>query len=169
MDDILRLAPRFTIFSPNLLELQTILSIQPSKPVELNHAEEAARRLHDLLRARDIQTMPAIIVRAGELGAYTLSDSWTGWTPAYWTVDQQDQVVDPTGGGNGFMGGLMAGMLLSGDNLRAATVYASVGASYIIQQRGLPKFDLTSEGERWNKDDPWRRVNALAARMESQQ
>lgn len=52
------------------------------------------------------------------MGSYTLSTSWTGWVPAYWQKEEQDMVVDPTGGGNGFMGGLCAGLLVSGGDMR---------------------------------------------------
>jgi len=32
------------------------------------------------------------------------------WVPAYWTEAQIDQVVDVTGAGNGFLGGLCAAL-----------------------------------------------------------
>lgn len=119
LDDIVRLAPRFAVFSPNLLELQSILSISPEPHASSQEAEDAAQAFHDLVHVRGAPSRPTIIVRAGSLGAYTISDSWTGWTPAFWTAAEQSQVVDPTGGGNGFMGGLMAGLLLTGGDMRA--------------------------------------------------
>lgn len=173
------MAPRFAVFSPNLLELQSILSIRPGAHPSTREAEVAAQAFHDLLHPRDGTMKTAIIVRAGGLGAYTISPRWTGWTPAFWTATEQDRVIDPTGGGNGFMGGLMAGLLLTGGDMQAgqsrtqswtrligvATVYASVGASFIIQQRGLPSLDRTPTGEQWNQDNPWRRLRVLSDRM----
>ena len=39
-------------------------------------------------------------------------------TPAYWRAGEQHKVKDTTGGGNGFMGGLCAGMIAAGGDIR---------------------------------------------------
>jgi sugar/nucleoside kinase (ribokinase family) len=55
----------------------------------------------------------AVVIRAGALGAcYALASDPTAvhWVPAYWTRATSDRVVDPTGAGNGFLGGLCAGL-----------------------------------------------------------
>jgi sugar/nucleoside kinase (ribokinase family) len=36
----------------------------------------------------------------------------------YFTERDQGKVEDPTGGGNGFLGGLCAGLLISGGDMR---------------------------------------------------
>lgn len=36
------------------------------------------------------------------------------WVEAVFGKDEQDRVVDVTGGGNGFLGGMGAGLLISG-------------------------------------------------------
>lgn len=48
----------------------------------------------------------------------------------------------------------------------AATLYAAVSASFIIEQRGLPTLRMVSEKgiEEWNNDLPQRRVDALRQR-----
>jgi sugar/nucleoside kinase (ribokinase family) len=56
----------------------------------------------------------ASVIRAGALGAcYALSTSpeIVHWIPAYWTDSQIDQVIDVTGAGNSFLGGLCAGLV----------------------------------------------------------
>ena len=168
-DAIVRLASGFAVFSPNLLEMQAILGLPADSTQE--GAEQAAHAFHDLLSD---PRGTAVIVRAGSMGSYTISDSWTGWVPAYWTASQQDKVVDPTGGGNAWLGGLMAGLLLSDDDMRigessgrvpdtdtVGSIYGSVAASFTIQQRGLPVFD----GTLWNGDDPQKRLQDMQQRV----
>jgi hypothetical protein len=75
-----------------------------------------------------------VIIRSGALGAYMKSEMTKGsWVDAYWTEENNHKVVDVTGhfelivcmafsntnakigAGNGFLGGLAAGIILSGD------------------------------------------------------
>lgn len=113
-----------TSHSPNHLELQQILDIDAD-------VETCAR----LFQGRMVMygRVPAIVVRAGEHGSFTLSEDWTGWVPAY--HQNVGKVLDVTGGGNAFMGGLLAGLLTTGD-FRVASQYGAVGASFAIEQRG---------------------------------
>jgi len=46
-------------------------------------------------------------------------------------------VVDPTGAGNAYCGGFLAGYLQTGDVLTAAR-YGTVAASFLVEQAGLP-------------------------------
>ncbi|OCF33183.1 hypothetical protein I316_05228 [Kwoniella heveanensis BCC8398] len=197
VDNILKLAPSFHVFSPNLLELESIVSERPSHESTRDKAEWAAFRFHQLLRtnsldresnpscsspeASHMQTepiakargirMPTIIVRAGKLGSYTLSDQWRGWIPAYWGEDEQGRVVDVTGGGNAFLGGLCAGLLISNGNIRTASIYAATAASFAIEQKGLARLTQAADGgeERWNGVDPWRRLRELERRVNPHQ
>lgn len=97
--------------------MQSILSITPMSPVKANDVIQAATRFRSLLSASG-RPVPAIVLRVGELGSYTLSDQWSGWVPAFWREDEQKRVVDVTGGGNAFLGGLLAGLLISDGNMR---------------------------------------------------
>lgn len=118
------LARRFAVFryvmaktpltnvSPNHLELQTILD------EDEEDVETCARMFHGHLAASP-GPVPAIVVRAGEKGAFTLSANWTGWVPAFWQPGEEAHVVGVTGGGNSFMGGLLAGLLLTDGDHRA--------------------------------------------------
>ncbi|KAL1406933.1 hypothetical protein Q8F55_006345 [Vanrija albida] len=152
------LARRFGVFSPNHLELQTILD-EPDAD-----AETCARLFHGHLAAMG-GPVPAIVIRAGADGAFTLSREWTGWVPAYF--QDSTRVVDPTGGGNSFFGGLLAGLALSDGDFRAATIYAATAASFAIEQRGLPIPTTSASGtELWNGESPWDRLHALARRVD---
>lgn len=117
LDDILAVAPFYAVFSPNLLEMQSILSIPPTSPPREADVMYAAETFRRLVR-RTGKRAPAIIVRAGGMGSYTLSGKWSGWVPAYWGPKDQHLVVDVTGGGNAFLGGLCAGLLLSDGDFR---------------------------------------------------
>jgi sugar/nucleoside kinase (ribokinase family) len=117
LSSIIKLAPHLAVISPNILEIQSLLAIEPSAHPTQEEVSQAAQVFHDLISAQNT-TVPAIIVRAGRLGSYTVSTKWSGWVPPYFTTDEQGRVVDPTGGGNGFLGGLCAGLIISNGDMR---------------------------------------------------
>lgn len=117
LDSIIQIAPNLAVISPNALELQSLLSIEPGANTTPGNVVHAAQMIHDLIAATTSQ-VPTIIVRGGHLGSYTISPQWTGWVPPYFTANEQGRVVDPTGGGNGFLGGLCAGLLISEGDMR---------------------------------------------------
>ncbi|KAH8659288.1 Ribokinase-like protein [Tricladium varicosporioides] len=60
------------------------------------------------------------------------------------------EVVDPTGGGNAFLGGLSVG-LARGKEILEATAWGSVAASLAIEQVGMPVLKIDDLGvETWN-------------------
>lgn len=70
------------------------------------------------------------------------------WVPAYHT--DREKVIDPTGGGNTFLGGL-AVALARGKGLEEAAAWGSVAASFAIEQVGPPNLGKDDEGnETWN-------------------
>lgn len=72
------------------------------------------------------------------------------WLPAYWMAEQSDKVVDPTGGGNMFLGGLAVAMA-RGRCMEEAASWGSVAASFAIEQVGVPQLGRDAEGEEtWN-------------------
>lgn len=89
--------------------------------------EDAARAL--------VQTVKkAVIVRSGALGAYTLpaGGAQGRWVDAYWTEKDRSKVVDVTGAGNSFLGGLVAGLeKASGD------IYEGNGSRTAMMERDL--------------------------------
>ena len=114
-----------------------------------------------------------VIIRSGELGAYVKSQAREGkWIEAFWSSElgDGDRIVDVTGAGNSFLGGLAAGILLAHGDVYQATYYASVSASFTIEQEGLPKISHSSDGsERWNNDSPMRRLSVLQERHQRKQ
>jgi hypothetical protein len=50
---------------------------------------------------------------------------------------------------------------------RSAALFATISASYTIEQHGLPRITRPSSDvliEEWNGDSPWRRLQELKAR-----
>lgn len=109
------------IFSPN--EAEAISLVGPGHPQQLVERLVAAGA-------------EVVALRLGERGALVqhavTGESWQ--IPAYPTT-----VVDPTGAGNAFCGGFLAGWLNSGD-LRQAGLCGVVAASFLVEQVGLPPF-----------------------------
>lgn len=81
------------------------------------------------------------------------------WVPAYYgkglTATEDDaessvRVVDPTGGGNTFLGGLSVA-LARGKSIEEACAWGHVAASFAIEQVGFPVLSVDEEGrETWN-------------------
>lgn len=94
-----------------------------------------------------------IVVRAGKDGCLVARQGVRRWMPAY--HQSAEKVIDPTGGGNGFLGGLAIGLVRSGaapglENLEEAAIWGSIAASFAIEQVGMPTLSHTSQGETWN-------------------
>ena len=94
-----------------------------------------------------------IVVRCGKDGCLVTRKSLRKWLPAY--HQSAEKVADPTGGGNGFLGGLAVGLVRAGDtpgmeNLEEAAVWGSIAASFAIEQVGMPVLSHGSQGETWN-------------------
>jgi sugar/nucleoside kinase (ribokinase family) len=60
-------------------------------------------------------------------------------------------VVDPTGAGDSFAGGLMAALAADGasapESLRRAVIYGSVMASFCVERFGLARFETLARPE----------------------
>jgi len=150
--------PKIDILSPNAMEALTILSMSVEN-VTREMVEDACLQL----LAMDVgkEGKGAVIIRSGELGAYVKQGRKKGlWIDAYWGENRLEKVVDVTGAGNAFLGGLAAGLAL-GKNLYEAVLYATVSASFTIEQYGLPPIGPDTL---WNGDSPQRRVEELQNR-----
>jgi sugar/nucleoside kinase (ribokinase family) len=79
---------------------------------------------------------PAIVaIRHGQYGSYT----WDRQHDKCWHVPVLPvKVIDPTGAGNCYGGGLCVGWHKTGD-ARMAGCYGTVSASFLVRQFGLPK------------------------------
>ncbi|OAA69071.1 MAK32-like protein [Cordyceps fumosorosea ARSEF 2679] len=85
------------------------------------------------------------------------------WIPAY----HQDaaNVVDPTGGGNTFLGGL-AVALAREEDVETAAVWGTVAASFAIEQVGPPTIGKSDDAEEtWNGVNPLVRLHEFQERL----
>ncbi|KAF2821181.1 Ribokinase-like protein [Ophiobolus disseminans] len=94
-----------------------------------------------------------IVVRCGKDGCLMTRREMCSWMPAY--HQSAEKVVDPTGGGNGFLGGLAVGLVRGGEmpgvhNLSQAVVWGSIAASFAIEQVGMSVLKKSGDGETWN-------------------
>lgn len=95
-----------------------------------------------------------VVVRSGKDGCLVARSGFRKWLPAYHQL--HEKVVDPTGGGNGFLGGLAVGLVRGSKtsgmgNIEEAAIWGSVSASFAIEQVGMPVLSHSSQGgETWN-------------------
>ncbi|KAF8450784.1 Ribokinase-like protein [Boletus edulis BED1] len=156
------------VLSPNAEEALALLSL--SSPVTRDAVQSAA------LCFLDFGVGPSgkgcVIIRSAALGACVATrDTGCRWVDAFWTPQDTFHIVDVTGAGNSFLGGLAAGLILENGDMYQAALYASVSASFTIEQYGLPSLSVNSESgvEEWNEDSPRRRLEALRQRQSGQQ
>ncbi|KAI0316716.1 Ribokinase-like protein [Amylostereum chailletii] len=172
-------------------ELPALVAVLPSIHILSPNAEEALSLLSLPLPA----TRPAIesacatflalgvgpagsgsvIIRSGAMGAYVASRARAGvWVDAFWGDKDAARVVDVTGAGNAFLGGLVAGLVETEGDVSQAVLYGTVSASYTIEQKGLPRLTRAAPAaddaadEEWNGDSPRARLEALRARVGGQ-
>jgi sugar/nucleoside kinase (ribokinase family) len=93
------------------------------------------------------------VIKKGEHGCLMVSDRGTFVLPAY----PADKVVDPTGAGDSFAGGMMGYLATQGNfspaTIKRALAFGTVVASYTISDfslAGLQKTNRDAIDERWN-------------------
>ncbi|KAG0705445.1 Ribokinase-like protein [Suillus ampliporus] len=156
--------PHIAILSPNAEEALSLLSLPLI--VTKTAVEDAASEFLKMGVGKG--NSGSIIIRSGALGAYVMTSDRQGrWIDAFWSsAENIDKVVDVTGAGNSFLGGLAAGLFLANGDVYEATLYASVSASFTVEQLGLPHLTLGSDGvEEWNQGSPHKRLEVLRQRM----
>lgn len=118
VEAIARLVPMVDILSLNLAEAVCLFG-QSSAP-------SLASKLQGL-------GVSIVALRMGAEGALLVRGS-----EALHIQPPRHPVIDVTGGGNAFSGGLLAGLTLYPDDLAEAGRHAAAAAACIISQRGLP-------------------------------
>lgn len=146
------------IISPNHDELAALFAstpyaTPPPKSSDFNRAAVEMQTSQFLARGLGPTTSGAVVVRAGKEGCFVASLDKRKWLPAY--HQSGEKVIDPTGGGNGFLGGFAVGLVRTKGEVVEAARWGSVAASLCIEQVGMPELttqskDKTGEGERWN-------------------
>ncbi|KAF2744415.1 Ribokinase-like protein [Sporormia fimetaria CBS 119925] len=159
------------VVSPNHSELGALFGKDTNGPHHVDY--RLIEQLCDQWLASGIgeNGKGAVVVRAGKDGCFVKRAGLQRWLPAY--HQSADSVIDPTGGGNGFLGGLAMGLVRAGaapglDNLEEAAIWGSVSASFAIEQIGAPVLSHGSQGEEtWNKAGVADRVVAFKQRLQT--
>ncbi|KAF5859116.1 hypothetical protein ETB97_003304 [Aspergillus alliaceus] len=149
------------VFSPNHLELATLFGEPLSTAIDKGRIESLAVNFLDSGVGPDGQGI--VIVRAGEHGCVIMARNVTPvWLPPFHKSrpgeGQNAKVVDPTGAGNAFLGAFAVGYLKTGSIVEAACL-GSVGASFALEQVGMPEKSNNGEKELWNGTDVFSRLN----------
>ena len=161
------------IVSPNHLELCNFFGRQAYENGKLNESTilECCNDFNEACRCQGHDLK--IAVRAGHHGCLVVHNERRQWIPAF--HNDSVRVIDPTGGGNAFLGGFGVSYVRSKnvehfERLKDAAVSGSVAASFAIEQVGMPM--LTSEGrdvEEWNGESISSRLTAFKQRLSSNQ
>ncbi|KAF3181140.1 hypothetical protein TWF106_008914 [Orbilia oligospora] len=136
-----------SVVSPNAAELGGFYGLSESEAEKKVSIETNAEKWY--VSGIGLRRNGPIIVRAGKGGCYIRYSEGGKWLPAYFDEEHNSRVVDPTGGGNCFIGGLAIGLVRTGDIILAAA-YATVAASFAIEQIGMPVLSQTGKTELWN-------------------
>ena len=126
------LLPRMTVFSPNHVEALALLGKIPSpytSDEELEGVLGEWSRVDEVLEEVGMELLRVmlegqsgssrhrgwergVVIRCGSKGCMVFTADGIERLPAYYTgsTEDQGQVVDVTGGGNAFLGGLVAGL-----------------------------------------------------------
>lgn len=171
------------VFSPNDRELSALFKGEDQS--ECTIAQQDIQQYCKTLLTQGFGLKPsAVVIRMGEDGCFVASRTRNVALPAYHTpmknVKQENRaawknkVVDPTGGGNAFLGGYCIGFLIDewrglGPGLTAlegAALYGSVAASFAIEQSGMPKLTYYDEGkELWDGERSLDRLDIMRERV----
>lgn len=150
------------VFSPNHLELASLFSVPPIRASQKPIIEDLAKKV--LSSGVGPDGNGTVIIRAGEHGSLVTAQGLAlTWIPPFYgpgqRADRDEKIVDATGAGNAFLGAYAVGFLKTGDVVRAAC-YGSVGASFVLEQVGIPErsCDGDGDGELWNGVDVFARL-----------
>ncbi|CBF85826.1 pfkB family carbohydrate kinase superfamily [Aspergillus nidulans FGSC A4] len=151
------------VFSPNHLELARLFG-EPLSTRFLDKEKIQSMALEFLNTNEGIgpDAKGFMIVRAGEEGCLVCARHIPPtWLPPFYRYGH-DKVVDPTGAGNAFLGAFTIGDLLTEDAVQAAC-YGSIGASFALEQVGLPRLTrnegASASAELWNGENVLERLS----------
>ncbi|MCJ1255231.1 hypothetical protein MMC24_003047 [Lignoscripta atroalba] len=153
------------VISPNHHELASLFGETGPDPFMASELQVLERQCNELLSRGFGKKPSAVVVRRGERGCYVASNIRHTWFPAYHRprdeLNRKEQrtwtqkVVDPTGGGNAFLGGYCIGLLdlhLDGETeFERGAIHGTIAASFAIEQVGMPQLSHADDGrELWN-------------------
>ena len=140
------------VFSPNHFELLSLFNL-PRNAFNKNSIQNLAGRC--LRESIGPTANGVVVVRCGEHGCMLASrDTECVWKAPY----HQEEVVDTTGAGNAFLGGLIKGHHETSVWAEALD-YGTIAASFTIEQYGPPDLQKDDDGEEhWNGGSPRARL-----------
>ena len=155
------------VLSPNHEELGALFAFEHKSGVVKKAVEKHAAEL--LASGIGAEGEGVVVVRSGKIGCYIAragSNQTSSWLPAFHT--DQNKVIDPTGGGNGFLGGLTVGLVRTEFDVIEAARWGSVAASFTIEQVGMPQLTPSAGGttELWNGVSVQERLQDFKQRCE---
>ncbi|KAK6537456.1 hypothetical protein TWF694_011642 [Orbilia ellipsospora] len=153
---------RISVVSPNAAELGAFYGLTESEAEVKQVVEDNAERWFQA--GIGFSKTGPVIVRAGKDGCYIRYKEGKKWIPAYFDEKSAEKVVDPTGGGNCFIGGLAVGLVRTSDVVLAAA-YATVAASFAIEQIGMPVLSYQDGVEMWNGVEVQKRLSEYLERI----
>lgn len=153
------------VFSPNHIELLALYDLSE---------KDFDKEIIEVLATKFIEAgvgptgEGVVVVRAAHFGCLVISTAIAAtWLPPFYPPGHS-KVVDTTGAGNSFLGGLIMGHSETGDFVKAAQ-YGAVAASFLVEQHGVPSLEsgATTEGDRdlWNGVDPRERLAEYQRRI----
>ena len=156
------------VISPNLHELASLFGTTED---ELAVDNQKLREHCEALLAGMIPTS-AVVVRMGSQGCYVATRQSYSIIPAYYgTISSLNQVVDPTGAGNAFLGAFAIRLVddiqqeCTLNSWESAATWGSVAASFAVEQVGMPKVTYDRRGEElWNGERVWGRLKEYEGR-----
>jgi sugar/nucleoside kinase (ribokinase family) len=132
LDDLMKLLPRLDLLFLNDSEARLLTGE--------DNMVRAGRKVRD-------RGPKYVVIKRGEYGAMLSTPEGDFALPAYPT----DQVIDPTGAGDTFAGGLLGHLIAEGGSgvtsLRRAMAYGTVLASLTVEGFGLDRLRRTDEAE----------------------
>ncbi|KAH0543626.1 hypothetical protein FGG08_002064 [Glutinoglossum americanum] len=167
----LQAAELVDVFSPNDIELAAFFGNQQSTPLDRETVEGLAHKCID--SGIGPLGLGTVVVRAGDEGCcvHSRAQKMPTWLPAYYQSSNKmsnaaaGKVVDPTGAGNAFLGAFAIGFHETKDTILAAC-YGTVGASFALEQIGMPKRQAVAGGEElWNGADVRSRLEEYMSRL----
>lgn len=168
LEAVRRAALCVNIISPNLSELAALFGEDEGSSEQDERMEE---RCLAILEGDFGNQGGAVIVRCGSRGCYLRSKTERRSLPAYWTgPESREHVIDPTGGGNQFLGGLCIGLQSDGpagfSKLGRGAILGNIAASFAVEQVGVPKLSKgPSNIELWNGDSVEDRLSRYIDRL----
>lgn len=179
------------VISPNLDEFTALCGVEIDLDQDSGH-QILRSKCEELLTLGFGCKPGAVVVRLGERGCYCAQSARHTSFPAFYGFSSKSdntqieevqhrsekrkfesgKVVDPTGGGNAFLGGFCIGLMTEPHagrltDFEVACMYGSVAASFAIEQVGMPKLSYSERDGRelWNGESVYDRTSQFEIRL----